>query len=158
MTDLIKQLRSGTYQQRCQAADALAASLDPASIPALIQALGSDDPADEESRVNRHAASALAEFGDQAVPQITAALQDPTAEPWQKSWAAETLGMIGGEQALDILVATLPQASPDWVEGIISALARIGGDRAEAVLREKEASADPVTRRTIQQYLQDARP
>jgi len=136
----LKQLQSGTYQQRYQAADALASSLDPAAIPALIQALGGDDPADEESRVNRHAASALAEYGNQAISQIAVALKDPTAKPWQKHWAAETLGMIGGEQALDILVATLPQAEPHLAEGIVSALARIGGARASTALQEKAAS------------------
>lgn len=88
---LIKQLLEGeTYSICYEAADALKAYKEPRVVMALIQAMGMNIPDDEEARVNRHAAGALARIGVSAKPALLKALEEKT-DDWYVYWIVEAL-------------------------------------------------------------------
>lgn len=92
------------------AADALA-RIGPASIPALLRALESEDPA-----VRARATLAFARMGPEASPAVGAlarALQDPDADV--RRGAARALGQIGpaAETAIPALAAAMTRPEPE---------------------------------------------
>jgi len=65
-----------------------------------------------------------------------AAYRDTYSENQLRSEAAKALGLIGGEAALDALIAQLPQEKEESVgEAICEALASLGGPKAVTALR-----------------------
>jgi len=141
---LVLQLHQSDYASRCAAADQIGKTRDQRAIPALIQALGDDNPHDEESRVNRHVASALASIGDAAIRPLVQLLQHRDAGNWRRYWAAEALGMIGGEQALPALMAALATDNdPGVVEGTANALGRMGRAIALPSLQRRMQTLSP---------------
>ena len=117
---------------------------DERAIAPLIEVLGDDDPEDDECRVNRHAATALIEFGSAAVPPLIAVLQDPAEDAWRRYWAAKTLGAIGDDRAMDALIRALQDDEPSVYEGAAEALRDWGRDeRALEPLRRKLATLTP---------------
>ena len=103
----------------------------------LISACG-----DESEDVPQLAEQALTQIGRGAVPQLTVALND-VRRLSQRSRIARTLGRLGDEQALPVLIDALLSGSTEDLEGYIEAVAGVGAKAVPTLietLRGKDAT------------------
>jgi HEAT repeat protein len=87
----------------------------------LIRALG-----DENSDVADVAETALIEIGRATMPELTIALNDQRLEKTPRSRVAKTLGRLGDEHAMPILLDALLNSPPEELEGYVEAMAGVG--------------------------------
>ena len=98
--------------------------------------------ADEGEDVPRLAEQALTQIGREAVPQLITALNDARRLS-QRSRIARTLGRLGAEQALPILIDALLSGATEDLEGHIEAVAGVGAKAVPTLietLRGKDAT------------------
>lgn len=129
---LIKALNDSDWQVRKFAAVSLGRMKDEKAIPILLEAME-----DEDADVRWKAMLALAKFGERAVKPLIKTLQN---ENWSvRARAAEVIGKIGGEDALNALIGVFVGNTRDnnrHVRGrAAEALGRIGDERALEALR-----------------------
>jgi HEAT repeat protein len=145
---LLDLLRRGDPEERIYVLWALGAIGDPAALPSLQEALGSDDPG-----LRKTAAYALGELAlPESAPRLRVALEDPVADVrWN---AALALARLGSDAGLPVLEEMLDRASAGQVPGItpeqqedamieaVRALAAVGGERSLPLL-DGLARTDP---------------
>jgi HEAT repeat protein len=136
---LIAELSAPNYRVRAQAASTLGRLQAIQAIPALVDALGDFDPADESSRVNLGASAALAAIGERALAPLIAALDEKRPPPhagWSRYWVAEALGLLGDPRAVEPLIIALTDPEKAVREGAAEALGRLGDARALIPLKQ----------------------
>lgn len=141
----ITKLKNPDYHIRNRAIASLDRLGDPRALPFLLDALGDDDPQDEESKVNMSAGSAIIHFGERAVEPLITALQprpDVPNDGWRRYWVARTLGFVHDPRATQALIAALADAERRVVEGAAEGLGQIGDAQAVEPL-EALAQARP---------------
>jgi HEAT repeat protein len=135
---LITELTAPNYHIRARAASTLGELQAIQSIPALLEALGDFDPADESSRVNMCASDALAAIGAPALEPLITALQEKRLSPhdgWRRYWVTEALGILGDPHAVEPLITALADSEKGVREGAAEALGRIQDTRALVPLK-----------------------
>src|SRR5262245_31109386 len=108
--ELIHDLKHRDYHIRYKAARELGDMDDERAVPYLIEMLGDFDTHDEESKVNMSASSSLTHFKEAAFQPLCEALQPDPKHPndlWRRGWVLETLGILGDQRAVDVLIQTL---------------------------------------------------
>jgi len=102
---------------------AKSAELSDSSIAALISAM--DIGRDDDPAIVGVCETALIEIGPVATPLLTRELESSRLSSEQRSRVARTLGSLGDERALPILIDAL-LASPDETAGYVQAISGIG--------------------------------
>jgi len=123
---LVRSLRSSSAGVREASAKSLAMlgqtnDLRREVVRELIRALG-----DENSDVADVAETALIEIGRATMPELTIALNDQRLEKTPRSRVAKTLGRLGDEHAMPILLDALLNSPPEELEGYVEAMAGVG--------------------------------
>ncbi len=118
-------------------------SKSPEAIAVLIDILKNDP----ENEVRRSAASALGDFGPAAKDAIPALRQELNGEPKRGWWlAADTLGKIGGEDVVPILIEGLDHGDGDIRRAAMQALGDLGTLAQPAIAAlEKARDEDPLS-------------
>ncbi len=118
-------------------------SKSPEAIAVLIDILKHDP----ENEVRRSAASALGDFGPAAKDAIPALRQELNGDPKRGWWlAADTLGKIGGEDVVPILIEALENRDGDIRRASMRALGDLGTLAQPAIAAlEKARNDDPLS-------------
>ncbi|MBE6488261.1 MAG: HEAT repeat domain-containing protein [Methanosphaera stadtmanae] len=96
---------------------------DPDSIPVFIELLF-----DDNKWVRRHSSTALADYGSEAVPQLTEVTK---SDNWRaRGGAIWALSKIADPSSLDVLIEASKDEKSYVRSGTIYGLAAIGGDKA----------------------------
>lgn len=123
---LVATLKSGGFLEREHAAEALGQIGDKRAVEPLITAFRKIV---QDQRVREAAAKALGEFGSSVVEPLIAALKDENRVV--RKLAAEVLGHIGDERAVEPLIAALKPGQYHISSGhAVTALGQIGNKRA----------------------------
>jgi HEAT repeat protein len=139
---LLACLGSGGQGLRGEASMLLARLGDPASVPALLDALS--DPGVAEMFAWEHAGGWLSNMGSAAVPALERALLE--GSPSVKGWAAWGLAVVRSTASVPMLTACL--ADRDTAAYAAWALGAIGDASAAPALPALAGDPDPEVRRT----------
>ncbi|MBI5640141.1 MAG: HEAT repeat domain-containing protein [Nitrospirae bacterium] len=121
LNSLVSLLQEDDADVRIFSANLLGDIKDSNSLPALIEAM-----ADPDDNVRIAAAEALGKIGDKrAIPALTASLDDV---PWAVMAAIESIGIIGGEEALSVLYRCLER--DEYCGMACAAIAKAGNLRS----------------------------
>jgi HEAT repeat protein len=133
------QLKNPHYRVRLRAISALEKLNDPGAVPLLIEALGDFDRADESSKVNMLAGTALIAYGEQGRDALIAALPPQPGHPhdsWRRYWTAEALGFFPSQATTQALINLLSDADRSAVEGAVEAIIRLQASEALPYLQQ----------------------
>lgn len=135
VADLLVELYSnGEWEERLIALIGLSDLKYKRAIPVILDVAGSLDPADPESEERLQAVKqALTKFD--CVPTLTGILTDPAAKFRGKVLACEVLGEMQCRDAAPALIKLMNTDLREVRRAAITALARLGGADAVAVLR-----------------------
>jgi HEAT repeat protein len=128
--ELYDALYDSNHDVRRIASEALANSHYPKAIDALVSSLAPGSPA----------ISALGQSGDpRAVAGLTAFLQNPAIGSSERAEAADSLGKLGGDQAVDALIESLKENNSIITSRASYALGKLQDKRAIEPLRQAYA-------------------
>ncbi|MBC7235988.1 MAG: HEAT repeat domain-containing protein, partial [Chloroflexi bacterium] len=137
---LPRALRSPYPGVRKAAAEALVRQ---AQAPELVEAVVSDlisalDIEREDAETVAEAERALAQIGPRATEQLIAALGNRRLHPGQRGRVARTLGLLGDDRALPVLVEAILSEPLDQAGGYIDAVACIGAPAVGPLIKALE--------------------
>ncbi len=118
---LVKLLKDESWDVRRAAAIALGKIKDPKAVEPLIETLKS------ELLIRFEAARSLIQIGYEAVPELISVLKADNVDIDVKVKAAEALGLIGDERAVESLVKLLNDPNGSVRDAASKALVKIGG-------------------------------
>jgi len=132
---LLRKYHSRDPRDCVQAMEQMGQSGDAKWVPYLVDKLTDDRGIGEMfPSVHIQASLSLMEIGQPALPELQHALESP--DPWLRRSGAETIGAIGGAQAVAILGEAVHDADPDFRSAVVFSLSYIRDASAIPVLRD----------------------